>query len=155
MPMTLKTAFQPDDERYEGVRPVIVFVLRLGYLLVFVTVGNIASKRLANCPGSCDPLQAVALSMWAAHSLLSLIGVFKPLAMLPLVLFEIVYKVIWLVVVALPLWSANRLEGSPAEGLTYSFLPVVVPIVLVPWPFVFRKYFQRRNQPHIHKGETL
>jgi hypothetical protein len=138
--MTLKTAFKPDYERYEGVRPIIVHLLRLGYLLVFLTVGNISWRRLIGHEGAWDPLQAAALSMWAAHSVLSLVGVFQPLKMLPLVLFEIAYKVIWLAVVAWPLWLANRLAGSSAEGLTYAFLPVLVPIVLVPWPLVFRKY---------------
>ena len=68
--------------------------------------------------------------------------------MLPLVLFEIAYKLLWLAVVAWPLCSANRLAGSPSEGLTYAFLPVVVPVAFVPWGYVFRKYIwsQRGEQ---------
>ena len=138
--MGLKRAFQPDYERYEGVRPIIVLGMRLGYLLVFVMVGQISWIRIITHRGSWDPIQAAALSMWAAHSLLSLIGIFQPLRMLPLVLFEIVYKLLWLAAVALPLWSANQLAGSPAEGWTYAFLSVAIPIVVVPWPYVFRKY---------------
>jgi len=138
--MKLTTAFKPDYERYEGVRPIQVFALRLGFVLVLVIVGNISWTRFINHQGDWDPIPAAALSMWAAHSLLSLIGVFRPLQMLPLVLFEIGYKILWLAIVAWPLWSANRLVGSPAEDLTYAFLPVVVPIVLVPWSYVFRKY---------------
>jgi hypothetical protein len=32
--------------------------------------------------------------------------------MLPLVMFEIIYTIIWLIIVAYPLWAANRLAGS-------------------------------------------
>jgi len=138
--MSLKTAFQPDYERYEGVRPVIVHVMRLGYLLVFVFVGRISWIGIITHRGSWDPVYAAALSMWAAHSLLSLIGIFRPLTMLPLVLFEIAYKLLWLATVALPLWFANQLAGSPAKELTYAFLWVVIPIVFMPWPYVFRRY---------------
>jgi hypothetical protein len=74
--MTLPTAFTPDYERYDGVRPIQ----------------------------------------------------------------EIGYKLIWLAAVAWPLWSASQLAGAPAEGMTYSFLPVVLPIALMPWRYVLRTY---------------
>jgi hypothetical protein len=143
--MKLATAFKPDYERYEGVRPIIVYMLRLGYGLAFAFVGYTSWTRIINHRGAWDPIQAAALCMFASHSLLSLVGIFHPLKMVPLVLFEIVYKLLWLIIVAWPLWSANRLVGSPAEGMAYAFLPVVVPIVFVPWGYVFRTYI--RSQP--------
>jgi hypothetical protein len=38
--------------------------------------------------------------------------------MLPTVLLEILYKVLWLLLVAYPLWSTNQLIDSPAEKMT-------------------------------------
>ena len=152
--MDFTTAFQPDYEHYEGLRPIIVLGMRLGYLLVFVIVGQMSWVRIITHRGSWDPIQAAALSMWAAHSLLSLIGIFRPLMMLPMILFEIAYKMLWLAVVALPLWSANQLAGSPAEGLTYAFLGVVIPIVLVPWPYVFRKYIRSPTHRQLGNGSV-
>ena len=35
-------------------------------------------------------------------------------------ILNITYKIIWLSIVAYPLWSLNQLEGSGAEGLTRS-----------------------------------
>lgn len=66
--------------------------------------------------------------------------------MLPIILLEILYKVIWLLVVAYPLWSVGQLEGSDAEGLFLPFVWVILPIVVVPWKYVFRKYiyFQKK-----------
>jgi hypothetical protein len=134
----------PDHERYDGVRPIQIFLMRVGYLLVFLLVGIRSWTLLIAHRGDWDPLGAAAVSMWASSSLLSVIGVCRPLKMLPLLLFEIGYKVIWLVAVAWPLWAANRFTGSPAEDMTYAFLPVVAPIALVPWGYVFRTYGWRR-----------
>ena len=70
-------------------------------MLVFVS--NISWTRILNHQGAWDPIQAAALCMWASTSLMSLIGVFHPLQMLPLLLFEIGYKLLWLAIVAWPL----------------------------------------------------
>jgi hypothetical protein len=55
-------------------------------------------------------------------------------------MLEILYKVIWLILVAYPLWSSNQLAGSPAEEMTYSFLYVILPIIAMPWRYFFKKY---------------
>jgi len=52
--------------------------------------------------------------------------------MVPIFLLEIFYKVLWLMLVAYPLWSGETLAGSPAEGTTSAFLWVVLPMVAVP-----------------------
>jgi hypothetical protein len=60
--------------------------------------------------------------------------------MLPILLIEIFYKVLWLVIVAYPLWSEGALAGSPAESTTSAFLWVILPIVAVPWAYVYANY---------------
>jgi hypothetical protein len=60
--------------------------------------------------------------------------------MLPILLLEIFYKILWLTIVAYPLWSTRKLAGSPAEGTTWAFLWVILPIIAVPWGYVFVNY---------------
>jgi hypothetical protein len=60
--------------------------------------------------------------------------------MLPIVFLEIFYKIMWLIIVAYPLWSKGMLAGSPAEGITSGFLWVILPIVAVPWGCAFVTY---------------
>ena len=60
--------------------------------------------------------------------------------MLPILLLEIFYKLFWLGVVAYPLWAKGALWGSPAAGTTSAFLWVILPIVAVPWGYVFANY---------------
>jgi hypothetical protein len=74
---------------------------------------------------------------------LAALGIFRPLKMLPILLLEIFYKVLWLIIVALPLWSAGKLTGSNAESTTSAFLWVILPIAAVPWGYVFENYIYR------------
>jgi len=83
--------------------------------------------------------------MWAAFALISLIGVFHPLKMLPLMLFEIMYKLLYLLLISYPLLLAHKLAGSPEEEMTYRFLPVVLGIIAVPWRYVLNKYVLNRH----------
>jgi len=68
------------------------------------------------------------------------VGILRPLKMLPIVLFEIIYKLTWLAIVAYPLWVKNELIGSPAEGMTRVFLWVGLPILAMPWRYFFMTY---------------
>jgi hypothetical protein len=63
--------------------------------------------------------------------------------MLPIVLLEIFYKVLWLILVAYPLWARGALWGSPAESIALPFLWVPLPIVAVPWGYVFVTYLYK------------
>ena len=137
---SLTAAFKPDHERYEGVRPINIYLLRLLFLLVVIFVASDSWSAILQHEGPWDHVRAAAVCMWAAYSVLAIFGLLQPLRWLPLVLFEIFYKVIWLVIVAYPLWSTNQLAGSPAEGMTHAFLWVILPIVAVPWGYAFRTY---------------
>jgi hypothetical protein len=132
------------DNRY-GVPRINIYLLRALYSLMFVFLGYDAWSHILTFDGTWEPRAAAAWSVWAAYSLLALLGLRHPLRMLPIILLEIVYKGIWLVVVAFPLWSAGKLAGSPAEEMTYSFLWVVLPILATPWRYVFETYFRRER----------
>ena len=57
----------------------------------------------------------------------------------------ILYKSIWLLIVAWPLWSAGPLAGSPAEGMAKVFMWVPLAIVVVPWKYALDKYVLNRR----------
>ena len=140
--LSVRKLFGPDYERYEGVYKIHIYLLRLLFLLVIVFVGSDSWTAIFTHTGPWDHMKAVAFCVWAAYSSLSILGLINPLRMLPIVLFEIFYKSIWLVIVAYPLWSAGRLAGSPAEGMTYAFLWLPLPLLAVPWAYTFRTYFR-------------
>ena len=134
---------KPDYERYEGVMRIKIYLLRLVFALTFLFVGMDSWTTILQHEGAWKPLEAVAFCVWASYSALSFLGLLHPLKMLPLVLFQIFYKTIWLIIVAYPLWVTDQLIGSSAEGMTKAFLWVVLPIVAMPWQYLLKHYFSR------------
>jgi hypothetical protein len=136
----IRTFFTPDHVHYDGVRPMNIYVLRTLYFLMLVFVGSDSWSSIIQHEGPWDHVRAVAFCVWAAYSTLSVLGLIHPLKMLPIVIFMIFYKSLWLMVVAYPLWRANALVGSPAEAMAHVFIWVPVPIIAVPWKYVLQNY---------------
>ena len=145
---SIRAIFKPDYERYEGVRPINIYLLRLLFFLVVVFVGSDSWSAILKHEGPWDHVKAAAMCMWAAYAVLSIFGLINPLRWLPIVMFEIFYKIIWLLIVAYPLWSTNQLAGSPAEGMAHAFAWVILPILAMPWSYAFRTYLwpSKRNR---------
>ena len=138
---TFRNIFQRNPA-YDGVRTINIYLLRLLYGLMFFALGHTAWTEMFTHQGTWESNDAVAWCVWAAFATLAGIGIFRPLFMLPIILLEIFYKVLWLLIVAYPLWSAGTLAGSPAQGLTNVFVWVIFPIIALPWPHVLARYFR-------------
>ncbi len=140
---SIKTGFKPNYERYEGVRPINIYLLRLFYFLMAFFVATDSWTSIITHEGPWDRFRAMALCVWAAYTTLAVFGLIHPLKWLPIMIFMIFYKSLWLIVVAYPLWRANTLAGSPAEEMTYAFLGIPVAIIAVPWKYVFENYIYK------------
>lgn len=136
----LASMFTPDHERYEGVRPINVWLLRLFYFLIAALVGTDAWRGILTHQGAWDHVRAVAWCGWAAYPMLCVLGLIRPLRMLPIMLFVILYKTLWLAVVAYPLWRNGTLTTSPANEMAHVFSWVLVVIAVVPWGYVWRTF---------------
>ena len=128
---------------YEGARRVSIYLLRLVYVLMFFVLGKAAWTHILTHKGAWEPDDAMSWCVWAAFATLAGLGIIRPLKMLPILLLEVFYKVLWLIIVAYPLWSAGKLVGSPVEEETSSFLWVLLPIAAIPWGYVFVNYIYR------------
>lgn len=131
------------DARHEGVRRINIYLLRLVYVLMFFVLGKDTWTQILTHQGPWQPTSAVAWTVWTAFATLAGLGIIRPLKMLPILLLEIFYKVLWLIIVAYPLWSKGTLAGSPAEEITSMFLWVILPIAAVPWGYVFVNYIYK------------
>lgn len=136
--------FSRDFSNYEGVRPIQIYVLRLIFTLTFVFIGMFSWTTIISHDEGWEPVNAVAFSIWAAYSTLSLLGILKPLKMLPIIVLLVFYKIVWLTIVAYPLWTSGKLIGSDAEQMTRDFMWVVLPIIAMPWGYFFRSFFGRK-----------
>jgi hypothetical protein len=77
------------------------------------------------------------------------LGILRPLKMLPIVLLEIFYKLLWLALVAYPLCIKGTLAGSSAAGITAEFSWVLLPILATPWGYAFANYVYRPKRHNI------
>ena len=84
--------------------------------------------------------------MLVAMSVLALLGLRYPIKMLPILLFEVLWKVLWLAIVALPLHLDDALEGA-TRAQTGKVLWFVIVIVAIPWGYVFRQFVLAPGQP--------
>jgi hypothetical protein len=147
MPFNPKYIFQP-TERHEGVPRINVYLLRLLYILMFFVLGKETWTHVLTHQGPWEPMDAVAWCVWTAFATLAGIGIFRPVKMIPIVLLEIFYKLLWLYLVAYPLWVKGTLWSSPAADTAVAFLWVPLPLVAVPWAYVFRTYiYNFRKEP--------
>lgn len=113
-------------------------LMRVGYL--FMGVGLALVKWPLLPDASTMPLyEGVTLSMLTAMSVLAFLGLRFPVRMLPVLLFESTWKLLWLALVALPRALDGTLDGAFAEVLVNCSLVVVI-LAVVPWRYVWRRY---------------
>ncbi len=120
-------------------------LLRVGYL---VMGGGLAVVKwpLLFTHGPWELKAGTVQCMLVAMSVLALMGLRYPLRMLPILLFEVGWKLTWLGVIALPLWSDNKLEGATLEQTAW-VLWVVIIIAVIPWRHVFSHYVTAPADP--------
>ena len=148
----IKYIFTANYERYEGVRPINVYLLRVLYFMMFAAVGLQMWKTILTHEGPWDHTKAVAFCVWAAYPTLGLFGLIKPLKWLPIVIFMIFYKTLWVIAVAYPLWRAGTLVGSPPEEMARVFMWAPVISLIVPWVYVFKNYVMWSKKTSISSG---
>ena len=141
----IRYIFGRDHERYEGVRRVNVYLLRVLYALMATMLAYDVWSYIFGHQGVWDNREGMVWSVWAGFSTLAILGVFHPLRMIPILLLEILYKGLWLILVAWPLWKAGTLTGSPAMATTAVFLPVVIVVLIMPWGYVVREFVVGRK----------
>ena len=91
-------------------------------------------------------MQGVVTCMLGAMALLAVLGVFQPLRMLPLLLWEMTWKLIWLARVALP----QAQSGNMDPGVEANLFPVglvVIILLAMPWDHVWRQYLRGSAEP--------
>ena len=124
------------------VSTVRLYLLRGMYLLIAVGLGSMIWPLIFHHRPWDDLMHGVAVSLLAALSALAVLGIRYPLQMLPLLFFEILWKVIWLLAMAVPLWRANRLDAEAMETVKACVMVIVVPFV-IPWSYVWANYVKK------------
>ena len=115
------------------------YALRAMYLLLIVGLG---ATNLPELVGHEPTSRGVIPSLLGGIWLLAFLGLRYPLQMIPLLLFELAWKTIWLIDYGLPQWFAGRAPPTFAGDFQAILMVIVVPVV-IPWRYVFRNYVTR------------
>lgn len=107
---------------------------------MFLFAAKDAWTELITHQGEWNPEVAIAWCAIVSYTTLSGLGIFHTLKMLPIMLFMLLYKGLWLLFVAYPLWTNGTLVGSEAEGWVPIFMLIIIPIIFTPWKYVFKTY---------------
>lgn len=112
-------------------------VLRAGYLLLVVGLGAMIVPQIVSHP-IAD--RGVIAALLGAIWVLALVGLRHPLRMLPLLLFELAWKLIWMIAYGLPQYSAGRFPPTFAEDFFNIGFGVILMPLIIPWGYVWRRY---------------
>jgi len=116
-----------------------LYLLRALYLLIFAGQGVIQWPVLLTRGPDVPFWRGIGAVMLGAMALLAGLGIRYPLRMLPLLLFEFLWKLIWVLAVLLPKWSTRQLDPATLESAPSILLGVIVPLIL-PWRYVVANY---------------
>lgn len=116
-----------------------LYALRAAYLLMAGGLGAYIWPVVIHHTNELAATEGVRFGLLAGLGATAALGLRYPMQMLPLLLFELVWKAIYLIAFALPLWSAHRISAPVAEDIK-ACLMVVIFIPLIPWRYVFEHY---------------
>jgi len=113
------------------------------YLLRAVALFFLVDGLFTKLPLIIDPNPAsrgIIPSLLAALWVSAFFTIRSPLRMMPIILFELVWKTLWLIDYGAPQWLAGT--GSPRLGrdlFEIGFFPLPIALI-IPWGFVWRRY---------------
>ncbi|MEM0910160.1 MAG: hypothetical protein AAGJ37_04255 [Pseudomonadota bacterium] len=118
--------------------------LRLIYLLIFVGISSFVWSQLLFESASWPVMTGLAKSMMAAMALLSLLGIRYPLQMLPVLIWETLWKTIWILFIAIPAFSSE--QWPIIESVFYESVGIVIVYFLIPWPYVWARFIRQPGE---------
>jgi hypothetical protein len=116
-----------------------LYMLRAAYLVMAVGLGVYIWPAVIHHTNEFAATQGVRFALLAGLGATAALGLRYPVQMLPVLLFELIWKAIYLIAFALPLWSAHQINAATAEDIK-AVLMVVIFIPLIPWRYAFRHY---------------
>ena len=116
-----------------------LYALRASYLLLAVGLGVYIWPVVIHHTNEFAATEGVRFGLLAGLGATAVLGLRYPVQMLPLLLFELVWKAIYLIAFALPLSSAHQINAAAAEDIKACLMAVIF-IPLIPWRYVFAHY---------------
>lgn len=128
------------------VSPIRLWVMRAMYLLMAVGIGANIWPSIISHSSELPRMTGVAFALLGTIGMLALLGLRYPLQMVPLLLFELAWKVIWLGAFALPRWLDGTLDAGMRTSIFETSFGALL-LVVIPWRYVYVNYVRRPGDP--------
>jgi len=119
-----------------------LYTLRLAYFVMAAGLGTFIWPTVIHHSNELAIRKGAELALLAGLGATAALGLRYPVKMLPILLFEMIWKVIYLVAFAWPLWSAHQVTPAVAENIK-AVAMVVIFVPLIPWRYAFAQYVMR------------
>lgn len=126
-----------------------IYALRAMYLLVVIGLALTLWPDVFTTEkpfATWGSAQTVQTSMMGAFWLLCALGIRYPLQMLPILMWELIWKTIWLVAVPLPLFLNGNFDDKLIANVIAIGMVVLVYLVM-PWSYVWQNYLKKPGTP--------
>ncbi|HEX8815629.1 MAG TPA: hypothetical protein VF753_09020 [Terriglobales bacterium] len=121
-----------------------LYTLRLCYFILAAGIGVFYWPMVIHHSSDFAIASGIQFSLLAGLGAVALLGFRYPVQMIPILLFEMTWKAIYLIFFAVPLWRANQITDAAAEDIK-AVCFVVIFIPLIPWRYVFAQYVMKRG----------
>lgn len=128
-----------------GVSLFRLYTLRVCYFILAAGLGTYYWPSVIRHTSEFAAAEGIPFALLAGLGLVAVLGLRYPLQMIPLLLFELTWKAVYLLAFALPLWRAHQIDAAVAADIR-AVLMVVIFIPLIPWRYVFAQYAFKRGE---------
>jgi len=122
-----------------------LYVLRATYLIIVVGLGVDIWPSILGHEGPWKLAGSVVVSLLGGVTLIASLGIRYPLKMIPLLLFELVWKSIWLLAVALQQWRLGPLDAGMLESVKACLMGIVILPLVIAWRSVVTEFVRARG----------
>lgn len=127
--------------------------LRIIFAAMVIVLGSKQLNYILEGASEWNNWRGLGHSMLFTLAIMAIGGIFRPLAFLPIMLYEIAWKLVWLSVVALPPWLAGQ-EIPSIVNAKASLIGIAILLVLIPWKYVWWRYFKQPIEPWRRKAQA-
>ena len=119
-----------------------IYMMKFVYGMTFFLLGYRMWSFILNPEELIPSMDGIAYSFWAAYAVMMGFGLRYPTKFLPLIILQLFYKSVWILIIALPLKTAGQLDVDSADMLQSFTIAVVIDLIVIPWPYVYRNYIK-------------
>jgi hypothetical protein len=122
-----------------------LYILRAMYAFIVIGLATFLWPNILDPQNHWTTAEGERDCMLGAFSIACLVGIRFPLQMLPVLLWETLWKTVWLLIVPFPQYLAGHLDPSLQEPV-FACSMVVLVYLAIPWPYVFKHYVLTRGE---------